>query len=64
MRWELTQTGGLADIAFMLVDVVQSSRELGTYLYRGVRSWSTPAQRMGIISACTCNADHGECFGK
>ena len=41
MRWELvTRTGGLADIAFMVEDVVQ--RELGTYLYRGVRSWSTP----------------------
>ena len=36
MRWELTQTGGLADIAFMVVDAVQ--RELGTYLFRGVRS--------------------------
>ena len=43
MRWELTRTGGLADIAFMVMDVVE--RELGTYLYRGVRmrSWSTPA---------------------
>ena len=23
MRWELTQTGGLTDIAFMVVDIVQ-----------------------------------------
>ena len=63
MRWDLTQTGGLADIAFMVVDVVQ--RELGTYLFRGV--WSCVAglhQRMGIISAHTCNADHGERFAK
>ena len=28
MRWELTQTGGLADIAFMVVDIVQTEREL------------------------------------
>ena len=63
MRWELTQTGGLADIAFMVVDIVQ--RELGTYLFRGVRSCVAGLhQRMGIISARTCNADHGEHFEK
>ena len=51
MRWELTQTGGLADIAdiaFMVVDVMQ--RELGTNLFRGVRSCVAGLhQRMGII---------------
>ena len=62
VRWELTQTGGLADIAFMVVDIVQ--RELGTYLFRGVRSCVGLHQRMGIISARTCNADHGEHFEK
>ena len=63
MRWELTQTGGLADIAFMVVDVVQ--RELGTYLFRGVRSCVAGLhKRMGIISARTCNAAHGERFEK
>ena len=63
MRWELTQPGGLADIAFMVVDVVQ--RELGTYLFRGVRSCVAGLnQRMGIIPARTCNADHGERFEK
>ena len=63
MRWELTQTEGLADIAFMVVDVVQ--RELGTYLFRGVRSCVAGLhQRMRIISARTCNADHGERFEK
>ena len=29
MRWELTRTGGLADIAFMVVDVVQREKVLG-----------------------------------
>ena len=62
LRWELTRTGGLADIAFVVVDVVQ--RELGTYLFRGVRSCVAGLhQHMGIISARTCSADHGECFG-
>ena len=65
MRWELTQTGGLADIAFMVVDVVQRELKLGTYLFRGVRSCVAGLlQRMGIISARTCNADHGERFEK
>ena len=46
MRWELTRTGGLADVAFMVVDVVR--RELGTYLFRGVRSCVAGLhQRMG-----------------
>ena len=59
----MTQTGGLADIAFMVVDIVQ--RELGTYLFRGVRSCLAGLHpRMGIISARTCNADHGEHFEK
>ena len=63
MRWELTQTGDLADIAFMVVDVVQ--RELGTYLFRGVPSCVAGLhQCMGIISARTCNADYGERFEK
>ena len=63
MRWELTQTGGLADVAFMVVDIVQ--RERGTYLFRGVRSCVAGLhKRMGIISARTCNADHGEHFEK
>ena len=58
MRWELT-TGGLADIAFMLVDVVQ--RGLATDLFHGVRSCVAGLhQRMVIISARTCNSDHGE----
>ena len=62
MRWESTETGGLADIAFMLVDV---QRELATVLFHGVRSCVAGLhQRMGIISARTCNSDHGECFGK
>ena len=63
MRRELTRTGGLADIAFMVVDVVQ--RELGTYLFRAVRSSVAGLhQRMENISAHTCNADNRECFGK
>ena len=45
MRWELTQTGGLADIAFMVVEVVQ--RELGTHLFRGVRSCVAGLQAHG-----------------
>ena len=62
MRWELTRTGGLADIAFMVVGVVQG--ELGTKLFRGVRSCVAGVhQRMEIISGRTCNTDHGECFG-
>ena len=40
-------------------------RELGTYLFRGVRSCVAGLhQRIGIISARTCNADHGEHFEK
>ena len=63
MTWKLTQTGDLADSAFMVVDVVQ--RELGTYLFRGVRSCVAGLhQCMEIISARTCNADHGERFEK
>ena len=47
----------------MVVDVVQ--RELGTYLFRGVRSCVAGLhQCMGIISARTFNADHGERFEK
>ena len=63
MRWELTRTGGLADIAFMVVDVVQ--RELGTYLFRGVRSCVAGLkQGMEITLARTCYADHGEMLWK
>ena len=59
MRRELTRTGGLADIAFMVMDVVQ--RELGTDLFCGVRSCVAGRhQCMGIILARTCDADHGE----
>ena len=62
MRWELTRTGGLAEIAFMMEDVVQ--RELGTNLFLGVRSCVAGLhQQMAIVSARTCNSDHGECFG-
>ena len=55
MTWEswddkLTRTGGLADIAFVVADVVQ--RELGTDLFRGVRSSvASIHQLIGIISA-------------
>ena len=63
MTWELPRTGDLADIAFMVVDVVQ--RELGTDLIRGV--WSCVAglhQRMEIISEHAYDADHGEMLWK
>ena len=63
MRWELTRTGGLADIAFMVVDIVQ--RELGTDRFHGVRCCVAGLnQRMEIISARTCNADHGKMLSK
>ena len=61
MRWELTRTGGLDDIAFMVVDVVQ--RESLELIFI-VECGPGLHQRMGIISARTCNADNGECFGK
>ena len=63
MRWELTRTGRLADNTFMVMDVVQ--RELGTDLFGGVRSCVAGLNhRMEIISARTCNADHGEMLWK
>ena len=46
-----------------MVDIVQ--RELGIYLFRGVRYCVAGLnQRMEIISARTCNADHGEMLSK
>ena len=63
MRWELTRTGGLADIAFMVVDIVQ--RELRTDLFRWVRFCVAGLNhRMEIISARICNADHGKMLSK
>ena len=63
MRRELTRTGGLADIAFMVVDIVQ--RELGTDLFCGVRYCVAGLKKpMEIISAPTCNTDHGEMLSK
>ena len=56
MRWDsFWGTGGVGDIAFMVVDVVK--RELGTDLFRGV--WSCVAgqrQRMETyVFARSCN---------
>ena len=45
------------------MDIVQ--RELGTDRFHGVRYCvSGLSQRMDIISARTCNADHGEMLSK
>ena len=46
-----------------MVEIVQ--RELGTDLFRGVRYCVAGLnQRMEIMSARTCNADHGEMLSK
>ena len=64
MSSEFPRSGGLADIAFVVVDVVQ--RELGTHLFREVQSSVAGLrQRIGTrISARTCNPDHGEMLWK